>query len=219
MLLKFHLISLKIVATTPQKSLSHVLHGLRCCGWCDTVRSMWRFLLAHRLRCDRLKNWHFIKTAGVKTLKVAKPVWMVTIIFEPTPPLPPSPPFFQSVEKSVCVTGFFGVTVFWKLATERTTSCSSNCHFVSYISYLSKPKRSCMPARSANLRFCSSVKDDNPASETWTTCHAALSSVFQGSERFWWSLCGTLSSTEGICFGSWWCQLNLTSHRLIKSIG
>ena len=105
------------------------------------------FLSLHRLRCDRLKNWHFIKMPEVKSVKAAKPVWLVTIIFEPTPPSTPSPPFFQPVEKSVCATGFFGVTVFWKLATERTISCSSNCHFVSYISYLSKPKRSCMPAR------------------------------------------------------------------------
>ena len=145
--------SFKIAATTPQKPLSYALHGLRCSGWGDTVRSMWRFLSLHRLRCDRLKNWHFIKMPEVKAVKAAKPVWVATIIFEPTPPSPPSPPFFQSVEKSVCVTGFFGVTVFWKLETERTTSCSSNCHFISYISYLSKPKRSCMPARSANLRF------------------------------------------------------------------
>ena len=48
MLLKFHLISLKLAATTPQKSLSYALHGLRCCGWRDTVRSMWRFLSAWR---------------------------------------------------------------------------------------------------------------------------------------------------------------------------
>ena len=48
----------------------------------------------------------------VKAVKVAKPVWLVTIIFGETPPLPPSPPFFQPVEKSVCATGFFGVTVF-----------------------------------------------------------------------------------------------------------
>ena len=48
MLLKFHLISLKIAATPPQKSLSYALHGLLCCGWCDTVKSMWRFLSAWR---------------------------------------------------------------------------------------------------------------------------------------------------------------------------
>ena len=55
MLLKFHLISLKLAATTPQKSLSHALHGLLCCGWCDTVRSMWRFLSAWRKQ--KMPQW------------------------------------------------------------------------------------------------------------------------------------------------------------------
>ena len=47
--------SFKIAATTPQRSLSHALHGVRCCGSRDTVRSMWRFLSAWRKQ--KMSQW------------------------------------------------------------------------------------------------------------------------------------------------------------------